>query len=75
MGLGIASEALRQFLAELTARPLHARAAKDNAASMRVLERCGFVACGAGRGFAEARGEEIDELIFRLDEPAPLGAA
>jgi len=67
-GQGIATEALRQFLAEQPSRPLQARAATDNAASIRVLLRCGFVACGEGRGFAEARGEEIDELIFRLDE-------
>lgn len=71
-GQGIATEALRQFLAEQPSRPLHARAAKDNAASIGVLLHCGFVACGAGRGFAEARGEEIDELVFRLDEAVHL---
>ena len=67
-GRGLATHALRQFLAEQIERPLHARAAKDNLASIRVLERCGFKACGEGRGFAEARGAEIEELVFRLDE-------
>ena len=71
-GQGIATEALRQFLDEQPSRPLQARAAQDNVASIRVLLRCGFVACGAGRGFAEARGEEIDELVFRLGESVRL---
>ncbi|MBC7483750.1 MAG: GNAT family N-acetyltransferase [Rhizobacter sp.] len=69
-GQGIASEALRQFLCEQPSRPLRARAARDNAASIRVLMRCGFVVCGEGRGFAAARGEKIDELVFWLDESA-----
>ncbi|MBC7733996.1 MAG: GNAT family N-acetyltransferase [Bacteriovorax sp.] len=73
-GQGTATEALRQFLDEQPSRPLQARAAKDNVASIRVLLRRGFVACGAGRGFAEARGEEIDELVFRLGESARLEA-
>jgi RimJ/RimL family protein N-acetyltransferase len=35
--------------------------------SQRVLEKCGFRRVGEGRGFANARGEEIDEVLFRLD--------
>ena len=66
-GRGIATRALRSLLAELPMRPLHARAAADNAASIRVLTNCGFVVCGADRGFAAARGAEIDELLLRLD--------
>ena len=50
--------------------PLHARAAKDNAASIRVLLKCGFVVCGEGRALAEARGHEVDEFVFRLDGAA-----
>ena len=60
-GRGIATLALRLLLAELPARPLHARAAADNHASIAVLERCGFVVCRHDRGFAAARGAEIDE--------------
>jgi RimJ/RimL family protein N-acetyltransferase len=67
-GRGIATRALRSLLAELPMRPLHARAAADNAASIRVLTNCGFVVCGADRGFAAARGAEIDELLLRLDQ-------
>jgi len=66
-GRGIATRALRLLLAELPMRPLRARAAADNAASIRVLTNCGFVVCGTDRGFAAARGAEIDEVLLRLD--------
>ncbi len=42
-GRGIASRALAQLLSLVTTRPLHASVARENAASIRVLERCGFV--------------------------------
>lgn len=41
-GNGIASAALREFLAIETVRPLFAGVASHNAASLRVLEKCGF---------------------------------
>jgi RimJ/RimL family protein N-acetyltransferase len=47
-------------------RPLRARAAADNAGSIRVLEKCGFVVTGRDRGFANARGEETDEVLLTL---------
>jgi RimJ/RimL family protein N-acetyltransferase len=65
-GRGIATEALKLFLAELDFRPLFARAAKDNIGSIRVLEKCGFVKQGEGKWFSNARGEEIDECVFKL---------
>ena len=34
---------------------------------LRVLEKCGFRLVGGGTGFANARGEETRELVFRLD--------
>jgi RimJ/RimL family protein N-acetyltransferase len=64
---GVASRALAAFLREETRRPLHGRAAADNVASIRVLEKCGFVLAGRERGFANARGEEIDEVVMVLD--------
>jgi RimJ/RimL family protein N-acetyltransferase len=66
-GRGIASAALELFLVEQDARPLHARAASDNAASIRVLEHNGFREIGRDTGFAEGRGHEVEEAIFILD--------
>jgi len=66
-GRGIATRALLLFVAEYGVRPLYARAASDNVASIRVLEKCGFERVGQDRGQANARGREIDEAILRLD--------
>ncbi|MBO6514315.1 MAG: GNAT family N-acetyltransferase [Phycisphaerales bacterium] len=63
---GIASEALRQFTEIETTRPLFGRAAKDNAASIRTMEKCGFILQAEERGFANARGQEIDEVVMVL---------
>jgi RimJ/RimL family protein N-acetyltransferase len=41
-GRGIATAALKSFLAELTERPLYADVLKTNAGSIRVLQKCGF---------------------------------
>jgi RimJ/RimL family protein N-acetyltransferase len=41
-GKGIASRALAAFLEEERRRPLHATTARENVASQRVLQRCGF---------------------------------
>ncbi|MFF2849215.1 GNAT family N-acetyltransferase [Streptomyces sp. NPDC058001] len=65
-GRGVATAALRALLAEEPVRPLYARAAADNAGSLRVLEKCGFRVTERTRGFAQARGEEIDELVLTL---------
>ena len=64
-GKGIASRALSLILSDLDRRPLHAHVAKDNIASIRVLEKCGFVIVGE-ETVAESDGE-IDEFILRLD--------
>jgi len=65
-GQGVATKALTAFIELLADRPLYARAAADNIASIRVLEKCGFIPIGRDRGFAEARGEEIEEVILEL---------
>ncbi len=68
-GKGLATQALREFLATvMTKRPIHGRAAKDNLGSIRVLEKCGFVHVGEEKGFANARGMEIDEVIMKLSD-------
>jgi RimJ/RimL family protein N-acetyltransferase len=65
-GRGVATSALRLFLAAVPLRPLHARVAADNIASARVLEKCGFLACGRERAFANARRAEIEEVLYVL---------
>jgi RimJ/RimL family protein N-acetyltransferase len=66
-GRGIATTALAKFLTRhQTQRPLYARAAADNAASIRVLEKCGFVLISRERGYANARAAEIDEVLMAL---------
>jgi RimJ/RimL family protein N-acetyltransferase len=66
-GRGVATAALEAFLAVVGTRPLFARAAKDNVASRRVLEKCGFAVVGESRGVASGRGAEVDEVLLRLD--------
>lgn len=65
-GRGIATAALAEFLKIQTTRPIYARAAKDNVGSLRVLEKCGFAVIGEDRGFANGRGEEIEEYVLEL---------
>jgi RimJ/RimL family protein N-acetyltransferase len=65
-GKGIATKALAVLLSAVSNRPLYARAAKDNIASLRVLEKCGFTITGCERGFANARGEEVEEVVLEL---------
>ena len=66
-GKGLATRALLEFLTIVTARPLYAAAARDNAASIRVLENCGFKITGYSKSFANARGMEIEEAILKLE--------
>lgn len=56
-GKGVATAALSAFLNLVRARPLYARVAKHNVASIRVLEKCGF----------EIFGEEDDSFILQLE--------
>jgi RimJ/RimL family protein N-acetyltransferase len=66
-GKGVATQALKKLLQEITHRPLFARAAKDNLGSIRVLQKCGFRIIGENKDFAQGRGEETEEYILRLD--------
>lgn len=67
-GQGVASRALRAFLAIESTRPLYGRVASHNAASAKVLARAGFVEVGSQTGFAPGIGAEVVERIFRLDQ-------
>jgi RimJ/RimL family protein N-acetyltransferase len=66
-GQGIASQALRAFLAIESTRPLFGRVASHNGASAKVLARAGFVEVGSATGFAPGIGAEVVERIYRLD--------
>src|SRR5919106_4785570 len=68
-GKGIATLALKEFLAQKNQiLPIYARVAKDNLRSRRVLEKCGFKIIGESKRFANARGQEIEELLLELRE-------
>lgn len=54
---GIATQGLALFLDVMTVRPLYARVAKDNIASIRVLEKNGFSLSGEGNGIQMLGGK------------------
>jgi RimJ/RimL family protein N-acetyltransferase len=65
-GRGIATRALALLLEQVPIRPLHARAARSNAASIRVLERCGFELTGYQVSPADDRFPECEEAVMLL---------
>lgn len=65
-GRGLATSALTELLAEVTERPLHAFVARANVASIRVVEKCGFVLSGYQTVFDEVLGEAVEEAILEL---------
>jgi RimJ/RimL family protein N-acetyltransferase len=65
-GKGIATKALSEFLCDVRERPIYARVAKDNIASIRVLEKCKFKISGEDKGFSNARGKDVEEFILEL---------
>jgi RimJ/RimL family protein N-acetyltransferase len=66
-GKGITTEAVKQFIEIEKTRPLFGRVANDNHGSKKILEKAGFIKIGTNTDFANARGEEIEEYIYRLD--------
>ena len=51
----------------LPGRAFYARVAKDNVGSIRVLEKWGFTVQGQEVGFANARADEIEELVLKRE--------
>ena len=61
-GRGYATRALVEFLADVRERPLHARVAEHNPASLRILAKCGFTAVGE----EQPDGDPVKAIILRL---------
>jgi RimJ/RimL family protein N-acetyltransferase len=62
----VATRALSKLLGHAKTRRLYAHVAKDNIASIRVLEKCGFGISGEDTAFPNTRGEEVEEVILML---------
>jgi RimJ/RimL family protein N-acetyltransferase len=73
-GKGIASRALGLLLLEVTSRPLYARVATSNGASLRVLQKCGFVVERVHVSPASDRYRECEEAVLVLNEGTFGGA-
>lgn len=68
-GRGIATAALTAFLRLEKTRPLYASAAKHNAASLRVLQKCGFtISCPADE---PSNGTDVPRVLLTLTTAAP----
>ncbi len=65
-GRGIASRALELLLSEVAVRPLHAFAATSNGASLRVLQKCGFVVEHVRQSPATDRYPACEEAVLVL---------
>ncbi len=66
-GRGLATRTLATFLELVPDRPLHARVAKHNAGSRRVLEKCGFAIVDDDHWPSGIGPDDVEEWIFRLD--------
>jgi RimJ/RimL family protein N-acetyltransferase/ubiquinone/menaquinone biosynthesis C-methylase UbiE len=67
-GKGLASRALELLLLEVATRPLYAHVATSNGASLRVLQKCGFVVERVQVSPATDRYPECEEALLVLNE-------
>jgi RimJ/RimL family protein N-acetyltransferase len=67
-GQGVATQALVLLLDQVPVRPLHARVALSNTASLRVLRKCGFEIVGYQQSPGDDRYRECEEAILELAE-------
>lgn len=65
-GQGVATQALTLLLNQVSLRPLHARVAAMNVASIRVLQKCGFEIVGREFSPATERFVECEEMLLKL---------
>ena len=66
-GKGVTTKAVNTFLNIEQIRPIYGHVAFDNFGSQRILEKVGFKKIGKEKGFANARGKEIEEFVYRID--------
>lgn len=66
-GKGIATRGLELFLLEVPTRPLYAHVASSNGASLRVLQKCGFVVERVQVSPASDRYPECEEAVLLLN--------
>ena len=65
-GRGVATEALRLLVSREPERPLFARVAAHNTASLAVLTKVGFTEVSRDIEFAPGVGREIEEIVLVL---------
>jgi RimJ/RimL family protein N-acetyltransferase len=65
-GRGVATEALRILISREAERPLFARVAAHNAASLAVLTKVGFTEVSRDIDFAPGVGREVEEIVLVL---------
>lgn len=66
-GKGLATAALKEMLSLCPDRPLHAHVAKHNPASIRVLEKSGFLLLGDDPEFSPRDGKPVPGVIYRIE--------
>jgi RimJ/RimL family protein N-acetyltransferase len=69
-GKGIATKMLSTFLRYVTVRPLYAHVAKHNFASIRVLEKCGFIYDAKTTTSLGEAEDGIEELLYSFNTPS-----
>lgn len=65
-GRGVATSALRLLISHEPVRPLFARVAAHNAASIAVFRKVGFTELSRNVDFAPGVGREVEEIVFTL---------
>lgn len=65
-GRGVASAALRLLVAREPERPLYARVAAHNAASIAVLTKAAFTEVSRDLAYAPGLGRDTEEVVFTL---------
>ncbi|MCI0635963.1 MAG: GNAT family N-acetyltransferase [Actinobacteria bacterium] len=65
-GRGVATRALTDFVRLVPARPLYGAVVKDNVASIRVLEKCGFVVSHDASSATNASAD-VEMVLMKLD--------